>query len=238
LRKSISPLAAEVSFPTPPTNAVRPQEDSVASPVPANQTEANAEPLKATFQVYPQNRSQHPDEWFPADGGPSKSPATIPAVDTGIREKRRRRTLMVAVLASCFGLLLVILMATIFRANPENAGSNAPSAPGPGPSLPAPVGQAPNDVAGNPSAIPPPQVARPAEVTWLSILKRTFGFSDDGHAGLDAAALAAAVWTDTRSGFYYCTDSPYFGKLQPGSFVTQGNALQNGYQPKLGSYCH
>jgi hypothetical protein len=53
----------------------------------------------------------------------------------------------------------------------------------------------------------------------------------------DQAVTGVKVWTHQRSGYYYCTDSPYFEKLQPGSIMLQSDALQKGYQPKLGGYC-
>jgi hypothetical protein len=60
----------------------------------------------------------------------------------------------------------------------------------------------------------------------------------DGTSPSNPALVGVPVWTDGRSGYYYCAYSPYFGKLEPGSIMTQTNALQSGYQPKLGSYCH
>ena len=54
---------------------------------------------------------------------------------------------------------------------------------------------------------------------------------------IDPATAALPVWTVQHSGFYYCTRSPDFKTLQPGAIMTQGQALQSGYQPKLGDYC-
>jgi hypothetical protein len=45
------------------------------------------------------------------------------------------------------------------------------------------------------------------------------------------------VWIVKRSGFYYCSDSKIFGKLRPGAYMRQSEALQRGYQPFLGSAC-
>src|ERR1035441_1666300 len=90
---------------------------------------------------------------------------------------------------------------------------------------------------GVPSRAPPQIVQRRSEA-WLAMLKRTFlGVVDDRSSALDPAADGISVWADKRSGFYYCADSPYFAKVRPGSLVTQGHALQSGYQPKLGRYC-
>lgn len=39
------------------------------------------------------------------------------------------------------------------------------------------------------------------------------------------------VWVNLRSGFYYCSDSGVYGKLKPGAFMRQKDALQAGYSP-------
>lgn len=48
---------------------------------------------------------------------------------------------------------------------------------------------------------------------------------------------AVKVWASTRSGFYYCTDSALFGKVTPGLYLAQGEALQNGYRPAEAKPC-
>lgn len=54
---------------------------------------------------------------------------------------------------------------------------------------------------------------------------------------IDPATAALPVWTVQHSGFYYCARSPEFRTLEPGAIMTQGQALQSGYQPKIGDYC-
>ncbi|HEY6905270.1 MAG TPA: hypothetical protein VI216_13250 [Candidatus Acidoferrales bacterium] len=54
---------------------------------------------------------------------------------------------------------------------------------------------------------------------------------------IDPETAALPVWTVRHSGFYYCARSPDFRTLEPGAIMTQGQALQSGYQPKLGDYC-
>jgi hypothetical protein len=46
----------------------------------------------------------------------------------------------------------------------------------------------------------------------------------------------AVVWADSTAGVYYCANSILFGKTK-GEYMTQVNALGNGYQPALGTYC-
>jgi hypothetical protein len=60
----------------------------------------------------------------------------------------------------------------------------------------------------------------------------------NNNAASEQALAGVRVWTHSPSGYYYCTDSPYFEKLRPGSIMNERDALQSGYQPKLGAYCH
>jgi len=45
------------------------------------------------------------------------------------------------------------------------------------------------------------------------------------------------VWVNTRSGFYYCGDSTLYGKVEPGKYMRQDEALQQGYRPFLQQAC-
>jgi hypothetical protein len=45
------------------------------------------------------------------------------------------------------------------------------------------------------------------------------------------------VWANTKSGFYYCPGSRAYGKLRPGTFMTESDAVQSGYQPSLHQVC-
>ena len=184
------------------------------------------------------------------------------------QDKRRHQVLIVAGLAACFGILVLILMATDQGKYKENTDSHttpmlpispptATTVPGGNPAAQTtlqsrgmqghskqqtmPLPATPSGSVSSPAPIPaPPQIVRRrTEAPWQATLKRIFLGVDsaDNSRALDPAADGISVWADKRSGFYYCADSPYFAKLQPGSAVTQGDALQSGYQPKLDSYC-
>lgn len=58
-------------------------------------------------------------------------------------------------------------------------------------------------------------------------------FSDMVPTKTKGSALnqSAKVWVGMRSGFYYCSESSLFGKLTPGLYMTQGEAVQKGYRP-------
>jgi len=45
------------------------------------------------------------------------------------------------------------------------------------------------------------------------------------------------VWANTRSGFYYCAGTEFYGKLTPGQFVIEGEAVQSGYRAWQGEVC-
>ena len=45
------------------------------------------------------------------------------------------------------------------------------------------------------------------------------------------------IWANQRSGLYYCPDSKLYGKLTPGTYMTQTEAIKNGYQPAASQEC-
>ena len=45
------------------------------------------------------------------------------------------------------------------------------------------------------------------------------------------------IWANRRSGLYYCPDSKMYGKLTPGTYMPQSEAIQNGYQPAEKQSC-
>src|SRR5438874_1073910 len=45
------------------------------------------------------------------------------------------------------------------------------------------------------------------------------------------------VWVNPRSGFYYCPGTERYGRIRPGRYMTEANAIQSGYQPSLGEAC-
>jgi hypothetical protein len=45
------------------------------------------------------------------------------------------------------------------------------------------------------------------------------------------------IWVNKRSGLYYCPDSKMYGKLAPGAYMSQSEAIQNGYQPAENQTC-
>ncbi len=67
----------------------------------------------------------------------------------------------------------------------------------------------------------------PALVKWEPVT-RLFSFHPKRPP---VARPDAKVWVNKQSGFYYCADSTFYGKVQPGTYMSQGEALQTGYRP-------
>ena len=45
------------------------------------------------------------------------------------------------------------------------------------------------------------------------------------------------VWVNKRSGLYYCPQSTFYGKTQPGFYATQQAAMQSGDRPASQEAC-
>ena len=66
----------------------------------------------------------------------------------------------------------------------------------------------------------------------LQLTKLVASWKEPGGAARDIR-----VWVNTRSGFYYCPGTELYGKLQPGRYMGESDALQSGYQPSLKQTC-
>lgn len=54
---------------------------------------------------------------------------------------------------------------------------------------------------------------------------------------VEKAQLNVKVWADKQSGYYYCSDNRMNGRTGSGRYMTQGEALQEGYTPSMGLPC-
>ncbi len=73
----------------------------------------------------------------------------------------------------------------------------------------------------------------PLETSWESI-QRALSAEQQKEA---VSVPDTKVWANKQSGFYYCSDSAFYGKLRPGHYMAQGDALQTGYRPNSKEYC-
>ena len=177
--------------------------------------------------------------------------------DSSVSDLRRRRKFAIAVAAGMMGILVLIVMATSISKPPapDDSGTQAlqPISPAAttSPEQPQTRPMVRTKVTGR--TAPPltastgvdPTTSVPVVRVAVVPVQQDGGFMGSLRAllGLDVAntidpaAAALPVWTIQHSGFYYCAHSPDFRTLEPGAIMTQGQALQSGYQPKLGSYC-
>jgi PilZ domain len=177
--------------------------------------------------------------------------------DSSALDLRRRRKFAIAAAAGMMGILVLMVMATRPSAPPvpDGTGEQAVQSISPpatvlpesapqtraGAQTEGTVGTAPSVTAStgvDPAArVPVVRIGVPVQQYggFMGRLRALLGV--DAANTIDPATAALPVWTIQHSGFYYCTDSPDFRTLQRGAIMTQGQALQSGYQPKLGSYC-
>ncbi len=57
------------------------------------------------------------------------------------------------------------------------------------------------------------------------------------HRGEPEANSNIRVWANRRSGFYYCPKTKFYGKMSPGAYMVQWDALQRGYRPADAQAC-
>lgn len=140
---------------------------------------------------------------------------------------RREVVILVAlVISMAVGSMIVVKSGMLRR--PVRTVSNAQTP------QPAPTADAASDPA--PVAAPPRVVRRPSQDSWLADIQKFLPGLDDREPLLPSM-INVPVKTDQESGYYYCLDSPVPGQPFVTSLEMQGQALQDGYQPKLGAYC-
>jgi hypothetical protein len=89
-----------------------------------------------------------------------------------------------------------------------------------------------------PSASAPAQSHQPPDSVFSNFASNLFGIQSEAVTPITDAQIGVQVWTSQRSGWYYCTDSDYYKRVQPGAFMGQEDALQSGYRPRLGQFCN
>lgn len=203
-------------------------------------------PQKAAAPVKLLKDAPAAERWIP--------PAVLAAWRTGPFHHR----LLIAIAATAglaFFAMVLILAAT------HVSGSLGPTAASPAPQQPAAqlpvVTPAAPTVTVNQSAAVPVQRPAPAPPAYVprrsdepqpsllaSLAKTLFGVdSDDSDAiivtsPIDDGHARVQVWTSKTNGYYYCTDDSFYKSVQPGAFMSQGDALQSGYRSILGQFCN
>ena len=217
------------------------QEKPAGAKTPAGKGEiSKAEKIAALVPVSAQNAP-------PAIATPG-SPAADLWIPRGLREAwnqadNTQRYLMVGAGVACAGSFLLILILSIVHVS-RSASPSVPIVSPAAASTSAVVADA-SDTAADSSAARATDSDEPSSPSpFMSVVNFVFGIKSglDGSTmrratAIDPAHVAVPVWTSKTSGYYYCTDDQYYKLVRPGSFMTQRDALQNGYQPKLGKFC-
>jgi hypothetical protein len=182
------------------------------------------------------------ERWIP--------PAVLAAWRRGNLQQKLLLGSAAAVCVGFFMLMLTLALARVDSSIGRSAGSESPqqppaqqsTTPPPAPSVSVLTPQtglieAPLPP---PATSPPRSHRRPQPSAFANFVKTFFGFDlDNSDAGteIDEDQLRVQVWTSKSSGYYYCTDDEFYKNVQPGSFMSQGDALQSGYRSRLGQFC-
>ena len=176
------------------------------------------------------------ERWIP--------PALLAAWRLG---NRQRRLLLAGTAAACLGIFALILILAVAHIDSilgrsVGSGSQQQSTVPPATSLVSVVSPQIGPLQAPPAPRPTvrPRSPRPSASLFAKLAGRILGYDPDAsdvRIEIGKDQVGVQVWTSKSSGYYYCTDSPYYKSVQPGTFKTQGDALQSGYQPKLGEFC-
>jgi hypothetical protein len=254
-----APVSATLPFRTRPEEKFEPLADAPFE-LPAKHYELRIEPQSlpaVAHEILPRD-CLLPNSISPRRAVVAADRLASAVPDSTATDLRRRRKFAIALAVSMMAVVALMVMATGISRPPVLNSSNGPTIQPISPSaaaLPAgtpqtrpqvqpggrvrtaPSSTAPTDV----DPVAPVPVVRVAvapvqqESGFMGSLRTLLGL--DVANTIDPAEAALPVWTVQHSGFYYCARSPDFRTLEPGAIMTQGQALQSGYQPKLGSYC-
>ncbi len=233
-----SPVVAAGESVTPAPDEL-PHADAETAGAPELPTTEEIQPIPpASVFAPPQSLpSAAAERWIP--------PAILAAWRTG---NRQRKCLLAAAGTIClafFALTMTFAVAhlqsslgRVERNDPPQL--TAPSVPVALPAASAVVSQpGPAQAPPPPAAAPPKSHRRPPDSLLASLSKAFIGNdSDESKPQIDDDQMHVRVWTSKSSGYYYCTDDPYYKNAQPGAFMSQGDALQSGYRSILGQFCN
>jgi len=239
---------------TPPMILPRDPVPTVLKPLPQvpAETPAKSEFLKAEeIKLIPHGRvARLPESLLDATAMENWIPPAI--LVAWRRGNPRQKLLLGSAAGTCLGffvLLLTLAVGHVGSSSTSSAGSgsaqqftaqqsatppqatNVSSVPPQTDSIQAP--QPP------PATVPPRAHKRSQPSPFANFVKIVFGFdlNSDASNEIDEDQLRVQVWTSKTSGYYYCTDDGYYKNVQPGSFMSQADALQSGYRSILGQFC-
>lgn len=154
-----------------------------------------------------------------------------PAAKQHQAQERRWGLRMIAGSAVCMVLLILVL--TVFQFI-ESRGRTPVQTTAPSQSSNQPSNATPATAV---SDQPPAQTN--SDWLWTGIVRLLIpGYGAAPKADISKEQATVSVWISKQNGYYYCSGSPDLQTSQPGSWTTQGEALQSGYQPKFGKLCY
>lgn len=216
------------------------------------------EPMPLTHPMLPKAPERLPaaweflktDETAPAPQGQvSRPPQNLsrptaaerwipPALLAAWRDGNRRQKLLLAnAAAACVLVFALVLTLTVAHTERSPDGALQQSA----------ATSAVSSVSSySPRTDPPParraparkQAHRPPPSPFEIFSQIVLGNEPKGQTVIDEDQIGVLVWTSKTSGYYYCPDSQFFNMVRPGAFMAQRDALQSGYQPRLGQICN
>ena len=245
-----------------PADTARPTAPTASAPIAAGppaikkstaaaqdaQPSAKAAPAKSESPKSDKNPAAIATQPAKPVAGPQPSQAAVrwipPAILDLWRTGDRSQKMIVAGLgiACVTSFILIIVLSVVHMASSSNAaGPSAASAP-----VAREVATDNSDVAVDTTEPAPADPDQPPPVSpFMYLVNLVFGTKSDPQLPflrhqvvIDPAHVAVQVWTSKASGYYYCTDNELYKTMQPGSFMSQRDALQAGYQPKLGKFCN
>jgi PilZ domain-containing protein len=249
-------VAPPVKAPAEEPEPLAPAADTVSAPLAApsvaaaesNHAVETPSPTPATLTPSRSFQGNVAEKWIP--------PALLAAWRGGTGQHRLLLSAAAVIGLGFFALILVlaVLHAPARLGNPSAGESSLPAA-SPQPTVqPSATGLAAPGVGRDPvQAAPTEQVQQVPAAAPVAASRRSpapqpspfasfaksmgFGSDDDPTPQIDENQLRVQVWTSQSNGYYYCTDDPYYKTVSPGSFMSQGDALQSGYRPILGQFC-
>jgi hypothetical protein len=217
------PVTVKRSVPTP---------ELPSAAIASDATVKTAEiPHVAPAEQVPRRQWVLPEALTPSRAAtPSPLPHSLEATLRQVRDRRWSPLMMTGLAVCSLVLVLILTVAYLAPSHPGVPAQNTPAVPtAPG----APGTAAPS----SPPVQAAAQEAHPSQ--WVALVKAVFpGLIQETKPAATPVQAAVRVWVSRSNGFYYCSDSPDFQTTQPGSLITQGEALQSGYQPKLGGFCN
>jgi hypothetical protein len=166
------------------------------------------------------------------------------------RGNHQQKLLLAGKVAACFGIFALTLTLAIAQVEsslgrPEKGGSPQQSTAPPVASIVTVGSTTPAGPIQAPLAMPAPHPSLPAPPppppTLLEGIENSLSGKQPDPAPppeINGDQVRVTVWVSKSNGYYYCTDDAFYKSVQPGTFTSQGNALQSGYRSILGQFCN